>query len=49
MKVSSYNGGKVAHVEYDEKPFCGKVTHRLLKDAVVMYQANIRQGSHQTK
>jgi large subunit ribosomal protein L4 len=49
MKVSSYNGGKVAHVEYDEKPFGGKVMHRLLKDAVVMYQANKRLGTAKTK
>jgi large subunit ribosomal protein L4 len=49
MKVASYTGGKKAQVEYDEKPFGGKVMHRLLKDAVVMYQANQRLGTAKTK
>jgi large subunit ribosomal protein L4 len=49
MKVASYTGGKKAHVEYDAQPFGGKVMHRLLKDAVVMYQANKRLGTAKTK
>jgi large subunit ribosomal protein L4 len=49
MKVASYTGGKKAHVEYDAQPFGEKVMHRLLKDAVVMYQANLRQGTAKTK
>lgn len=49
MKVASYSGGKKAHVEYDAQPFGEKVMHRLLKDAVVMYQANQRLGTAKTK
>jgi large subunit ribosomal protein L4 len=49
MKVQSYKAGKVGHVEYDTQPFGEKVLYRTLKDAVVMYQANLRQGTAKTK
>ena len=49
MKVASYTGGKKSHVEVDTQPFGEKVMHRLLKDAVVMYQANLRLGTAKTK
>lgn len=49
MQVKSYDGGAVGQVDYDEAPFGGRVLHRTLKDAVVMYQANQRQGTAKTR
>lgn len=49
MQVKSYKSGSVGTVELDEAPFGGKVLYRTLKDAVVMYQANQRQGTVKTK
>jgi len=49
MKVKSYKSGSVGQVEFDEKPFGEKVLYRTLKDAVVMFQANQRQGTVKTK
>lgn len=54
MQVKSYKAGSVGEVEIDERPFfdrSGKdrVLYRTLKDAVVMFQANQRQGNASTK
>ena len=49
MQVKSYKAGAVGEVEIDEAPFGGKVLYRTLKDAVVMHQANQRQGNASTK
>lgn len=49
MQVKSYKAGAVAEVAIDEKPFGGRVLYRTLKDAVVMFQANQRQGTVKTK
>ncbi len=49
MQVKSYKAGSVGQVEFDESVFGGKVLYRTLKDAVVMYQANKRQGTAATK
>jgi len=49
MRVKSYKAGNVGQVEYDEAPFGGKVLYKTLKDAVVMYQANKRQGTASTR
>ena len=54
MEVKSYQAGSVGELEFDERPFhdrSGKarVLYRTLKDAVVMYQANQRQGTAKTK
>ncbi len=49
MQVKSYKAGSVGQVEIDEAPFGGKILYRTLKDAVVMYQANLRQGTVNTK
>ena len=54
MQVKSYQAGSVGVVEFDERPFHDKtdtarVLYRTLKDAVVMYQANQRQGTAKTK
>jgi large subunit ribosomal protein L4 len=49
MKVKSYKDGSVGQVEVDDTPFGDKILYRTLKDVVVNYQANQRQGSHSTK
>ena len=49
MQVKSYKAGAVGTVDFNEAPFGGKVLYRTLKDAVVMYQANQRQGNASTK
>ncbi len=49
MKVKSYKSGQLAEVELDTAPFGEKVLYRTLKDAVVMFQANQRQGNASTK
>lgn len=49
MQVKSYKAGSVGEVEFNESPFGGKVLYRTLKDAVVMHQANQRQGTVKTK
>lgn len=49
MKVKSYKSGSVGEVEVDTQAFGDKVLYRTLKDAVVMYQANQRQGTVKTK
>ena len=49
MQVKSYNAGSVGQVEFDEAPFGGKVLFRTLKEAVVNYQANQRQGNASTR
>jgi large subunit ribosomal protein L4 len=49
VKVKSYKGGTVRSVEFDAEPFGDKVLYRTLKDAVVMYQANQRLGTVNTR
>jgi large subunit ribosomal protein L4 len=49
MQVKSYKSGAVGEVAIDETPFGGRVLYRTLKDAVVMFQANQRQGTVKTK
>ena len=54
MQVKSYEGGSVGTTEVDVQPFHDKgdrarVLYRTLKDAVVMFQANQRQGNAKTK
>ncbi len=49
MKLKSYSAGNLASQEFDEAPFGGKVLYRTLKDAVVMFQANQRQGTVSTR
>ena len=54
MQIKSYQAGSVGEVEFDETPFRDKagkdrVLFRTLKDAVVMFQANQRQGTAKTK
>jgi large subunit ribosomal protein L4 len=54
MQVKSYAGGKLGQVEVDEQALHDKsgkarVLYRTLKDALVMYAANQRQGNAHTK
>jgi large subunit ribosomal protein L4 len=49
MKLKAYKSGSLGTVEFDTKPFGDKVLYRTLKDAVVMYQANQRQGTLNTR
>jgi large subunit ribosomal protein L4 len=54
MQVKSYKAGQVGQVEVDERPLADKggkvrVLYRTLKDAVVMYAANQRQGNAYTR
>lgn len=49
MQVKSYKAGSLGEVEIDEAPFGDKVLYRTLKAAMVMHQANQRQGTHSTR
>lgn len=49
IPVMSPQGSQVATIEVDEAEFGGTVNKQLLHDAVVMYQANKRVGTHFTK
>ncbi len=49
MQVKSYKAGSVGQVEFDANAFGDKILYRTLKDNVVMYLANQRQGTVKTK
>jgi large subunit ribosomal protein L4 len=49
VEVKVLQGGAVATKKVDESAFGTKVLGRTLKDAVVMYEANLRQGTVQAK
>ena len=49
MQVKSYKAGSVGEVEVETAAFGDKILYRTLKDAVVMHQANQRQGNASTK
>lgn len=49
LPVFSPDGAEVSTVQIDPESFGGKVNKQLLHDAVVMYQANRRVGTHFTK
>ncbi len=49
MELKTYNGSKVGTTQFDERRFGEKVLYRTLKEAVVMWQANQRQGNASTK
>jgi large subunit ribosomal protein L4 len=50
IEVPVYNrqGQSVGTISVDAKEFGGKISPRLLHEAVVMYQANLREGNHHT-
>jgi large subunit ribosomal protein L4 len=49
VKIKSYSGGSVGSQELDASAFGERVLGRTLKEAVVMYEANRRQGTHKAK
>lgn len=49
LKVFSESGSEVGTYEIDTEQIADRVSKQLLHDAVVMYQANLRQGSHNTR
>ena len=49
LPVYDKTGKEVGTYEVEPTEFAATVNRQLLHDAVVMYQANARQGSHQTK
>jgi large subunit ribosomal protein L4 len=49
LTVYDEAGGEVGKYEIDTAELADRVNKQLLHDAVVMYQANSRQGSHNTR
>ncbi len=49
VKVKTYNGGSVGTRDVDVSAFGDRVLGRTLKEAVLMYEANRRQGTHKAK
>ena len=49
LTVFSEAGKEVGTYEIDTETLADRVSKQLLHDAVVMYQANLRQGSHNTR
>ena len=47
--VKTYSGSDIGSHEVDEKLFASRILGRTLKEAVVMYEANKRQGTAKTK
>lgn len=45
-ELKVYEGGSVKTTDVDASVFGSRVLGRTLKDAVVMYEANLRQGTH---
>ena len=49
LPVYDRSGGKVGEYQVDPAEIAPRISKQLLHDAVVMYRANLRQGSHKTK
>lgn len=49
LTVHDRKGNKVGTYSVEPTDFADRISKQLLHDAVVMYQANRRQGSHKTK
>jgi large subunit ribosomal protein L4 len=49
LNILDRKGKKVGTYNVEPTDFAPRINKQLLHDAVVMYQANLRQGSHQTK
>ena len=49
LTIYDRKGKKVGTYNVEPTDFAPRINKQLLHDAVVMYQANVRQGSHQTK
>jgi large subunit ribosomal protein L4 len=48
-EVKLFQGGRVATTTVDASAFGSRLLGRTIKDAVVMYEANLRAGTHKTK
>ncbi len=49
LTVYNMAGAEVGKYEIDTTQIADRVTKQVMHDAVVMYQANLRQGSHNTR
>jgi large subunit ribosomal protein L4 len=49
LTIYDRKGKKVGTYNIEPTDFAPRINRQLLHDAVVMYQSNLRQGSHQTK
>ncbi len=49
LTVYNMSGSEVGKYEIDTEQIADRVSKQLMHDAVVMYQANLRQGSHSAK
>ena len=49
LTIHDRKGNKVGTYSLEAADFADRINKQLLHDAVVMYQANARQGSHKTK
>jgi large subunit ribosomal protein L4 len=49
LPVFDRTGNEVGKYEIDPTTLAPRINRQLLHDAVVMYQANLRQGTHKTK
>ncbi|MDZ4850020.1 MAG: 50S ribosomal protein L4 [Pirellulaceae bacterium] len=49
LPIYDMSGSKVGDYEIDPRSIAPKITKQLLHEAVVMYLANLRQGSNKTK
>jgi len=49
LPIFDKTGSEVGNLEVDTQQIASRVNKQLLHDAVVMYQANLRQGSAKTK
>ena len=48
LKVLNRQGQDAGEITVDAADFGGKISPRLLHEAVLMYEANQRQGTHHT-
>jgi len=49
LDVHNMQGEKVGTYDIEPADLAARISRQLLHDAVVMYQANLRQGTHKTK
>lgn len=49
LPIYDRSGNQVGQYEFDLEQFAPRISKQLLHDVVVMYQANLRQGTHKTK
>jgi len=49
LTVYDESGSEVGKYDIDTEQIAQRISRQLLHDAVVMYQANLRQGSHNTR